>query len=224
MNPSGKLATLARAFHPEPEAVSRIMTQSLQVKRCIGRELADHVPELARLRITVFREFPYLYDGDTAYEERYLKTYTDSADSAVVLVMDGARIVGASTALPLVDETDNVIAPFRQQGLDVDGIFYLGESVLLPEYRGRGLGVRFFEEREAHARSLGRFHTSCFCAVDRPEDHPRRPPDYQPLNRFWEKRGYQIQPDLKASFSWRDLDEPGESPKAMTFWMKRLVP
>lgn len=97
-----------------------------------------------------------------------------------------------------------------------------GESVLLPEYRGRGLGVRFFHEREDHARALGRFDLTCFCAVDRPLDHPRRPAGYQPLDRFWEKRGYRRQPALKASFSWQDLDEDRESPKSMTFWMKRL--
>lgn len=198
------------------------MQQSLTVKRFSGHQLAEHIPELARLRITVFREFPYLYDGDTAYEERYLQTYTKSADSVVILAFDGPRIIGASTALPLADETDNVIAPFREQDMDVDRIFYFGESVLLPQYRGRGLGVRFFEEREDHARTLGRFEMCCFCAVDRPADHPRRPEGYEPLNRFWEKRGYTRQPQLKARFSWRDLDETQESPKPMIFWMKRL--
>ncbi len=198
------------------------MSRTLSVKRFTGAQVYGHLPELARLRITVFREFPYLYDGDSAYEERYLRTYTDSADSVMVLVFDGARIVGASTGLPLADETYNVIAPFREQAIDVDRIFYFGESVLLPEYRGRGLGVRFFHEREDHARSLGRFDLTCFCAVDRPLDHPRRPAGYQPLDRFWEKRGYRRQPALKASFSWQDLDEDRESPKSMTFWMKRL--
>jgi GNAT superfamily N-acetyltransferase len=154
------------------------MSRTLSVKRFTGAQVSEHLPELARLRITVFREFPYLYDGDTAYEERYLKTYTDSADSVMVLVFDGARIVGASTGLPLADETPNVIAPFRQQGMDVDRIFYFGESVLLPEYRGRGFGVRFIHEREVHALALGRFDLTCFCAVDRPLDHPRRPASY----------------------------------------------
>ena len=50
-------------------------------------------------------------------------------------------------------------------------IFYCAESVLLPEYRGRGLGHRFFDLREAHARALGRSHCA-FCSVVRPADHP----------------------------------------------------
>jgi GNAT superfamily N-acetyltransferase len=94
--------------------------------------------------------------------------------------------------------------------------------VLLPEYRGRGLGVRFFEEREAHARRLGRFEKICFCAVERPADHPRRPAGYVPLDAFWQRRGYRQQPDLRTSFVWQDLDEAHESPKPMVFWMKSL--
>ena len=33
-------------------------------KRVTGSDIAPHVEDLARLRIEVFREFPYLYDGD----------------------------------------------------------------------------------------------------------------------------------------------------------------
>jgi GNAT superfamily N-acetyltransferase len=177
------------------------MSEALQTRRFTGPQVARHIPELARLRILVFRQFPCLYDGHTDYGQRYLRTCTASTDSVVVLVFDGERIVGASTGLPLADETDNVIAPFREQSMDVERIFYFGESVLLPEYRGRGLGVRFFEEREDHARSLGRFDFTCFCAVERPADHPLRAEGYVPLHRFWENRGYPRQPSLKAGFS-----------------------
>ncbi|OOG21449.1 GNAT family N-acetyltransferase [Thioalkalivibrio denitrificans] len=200
------------------------MTQPLSVKRFTGSGVDAWIPELARLRIEVFRAFPYLYDGDPDYEERYLRTYTQSADSVIVLVFDAERIVGASTGLPLADETDNVIAPFRERHMDIQRIFYFGESVLLPGYRGRGLGVRFFDEREDHARALGRFDYTCFCAVDRPRNHPRRPEGYRSLDDFWRKRGYAPVPELKAQFSWQDLDEDRETSKEMTFWMKRLAP
>jgi hypothetical protein len=53
-------------------------------------------------------------------------------------------------------------------------------------------------------------------------DPPRRPPDHEPPARCWEKRGYHREPNLKAVFSWRDLDDDAETAKPMTFWMKRL--
>jgi GNAT superfamily N-acetyltransferase len=172
----------------------------------------------------VFRTFPYLYDGDLAYEQRYLETYLRSQDSALVGALDGDRLVGAATALPLVDEADNIINPFRRHGFEIDRVFYFGESVLLPAFRGRGIGVAFLEEREAWARSLARFSFACFCAVDRPADHPRRPEDDVPLDAFWQRRGFRRVPDMTTDFCWKDLDEPEQSPKRMVYWMKTLTP
>lgn len=194
----------------------------LQIECRTGADLVADLPALARLRIRVFRDYPYLYEGDAEYEERYLRTYADAPDGVMVLVRDGDRVVGASSALPLAAETPNVIEPFMAQGYAPDRIFYYGESVLLPEYRGLGLGRRFFEEREAHARALGRFDLACFCAVERPDDHPRRPRHYRPLDGLWAKQGFVKQPQLRTTFSWRDLDEAEETPKPMVFWLKHL--
>lgn len=196
------------------------MAENLHIKRLSGDALVAYIPELARLRIEVFRDFPYLYDGDTDYEKKYLQTYIDCQDSVIVLAFDGDKIMGASTAIPMKYETDEVKKPFVEQGYDADAIFYCGESVLNKTYRGRGLGVRFFEEREAHAEALGGFEHICFCCVERPADHPLRPADYVPLDKFWNKRGYVKHPELTTTYTWKDLNEAGESAKPMTFWLK----
>lgn len=194
----------------------------LRLERLSGEKLTQYIPELARLRIEVFRDFPYLYDGDLAYEEKYLRTYIEAPDSVIVLAFDGDRVVGASTGIPLQHETDEVKKPFIDAGYDVGTIFYCGESVLLSQYRGQGAGVAFFDHREAHACEIGGFDYSCFCGVQRPDDHPRRPAGYKPLDNFWRKRGYEKHPELSTTFSWKEVGEDTESPKPMTFWMKRL--
>ena len=194
----------------------------LRLERLSGDKLNQYIPELAELRIRVFRDFPYLYDGDLTYEEKYLQTYIEAPDSVIVLAFDGDHVVGASTGIPLKYETDEVKAPFIAAGYDIDKIFYCGESVLLSQYRGQGAGVAFFDEREAHAHEIGGFDYSCFCGVQRPEDHPLRPADYQPLDNFWRKRGYEKYPELNTTFSWKEVDEALESPKPMTFWMKKI--
>jgi len=194
----------------------------LRLERLSGEKLNQYIPELARLRIQVFRDWPYLYDGDLAYEEKYLRTYIEAPNSVIVLAFDGDKVVGASTGIPLKHETDEVKAPFIDAGYDVEQIFYCGESVLISDYRGQGAGVAFFEHREAHAQEVGSFSFSCFCGVQRPQDHPRRPADYVPLDNFWRKRGYEKHDDLNTTFSWKELDEDQESPKPMTFWMKRI--
>ncbi|HOW76008.1 MAG TPA: GNAT family N-acetyltransferase [Candidatus Competibacteraceae bacterium] len=199
------------------------MSEILSIQRVTKGDITAYLPELACLRIWVFREYPYLYEGSTAYEEKYLQTYTNAPGGVMVLVRDGRRVVGASSGLPLSAATPNVIEPFVKGGYDPEQVFYYGESVLLPEYRRRGLGQRFFAEREAHVRALDRFDIACFCAVERPVDHPRRPANYRPLDEFWNGQGFVRHPELRTTFSWRDLDEAAESPKSMVFWLKRLV-
>lgn len=194
----------------------------LELKRLSGAALKQYIPELASLRIEVFRDFPYLYDGDTEYEAKYLQTYIQCPESVIVLAFDGDKVVGASTGIPLKFETEEVKAPFLKAGLNIDKIFYCGESVLISKYRGKGAGVAFFDHREDHARELGGYEFSCFCGVQRTDDHPRRPIGYKPLDNFWRKRGYEKHPELQTTFSWKEIGEAYESPKPMTFWMKSL--
>ncbi|QYX56279.1 GNAT family N-acetyltransferase [Roseovarius sp. SCSIO 43702] len=193
----------------------------IRVERLSGEALGAALDDVARLRIEVFRKWPYLYDGDAAYEARYLQTYRDSADAILVGAFDGARLVGASTGTPMEDHADDFAAAFAGQDTALDQIFYCAESVLLPEYRGQGIGHRFFDLREAHARDLGRRY-SAFCGVIRPDDHPLKPQDYQPLDPFWRKRGYAPVEGAVAHFRWKDLDQPGETDHALQFWMRRL--
>lgn len=146
------------------------------------------IAELAKLRIQVFRDYPYLYDGNMDYEMQYLQTYLNAPQSIVVVAFDGDQVVGASTALPMGAETDNIKGPRAEKGYDVKKIFYFGESVLLKEYRSQGIGVAFFERREKWARQCGKFELMTFCGVIRPDNHPLKPEHYVPLDTFWHKR------------------------------------
>jgi GNAT superfamily N-acetyltransferase len=197
---------------------------SVRVERLTGSALTAAVPELARLRMTVFRDWPYLYDGTLDYEEDYLETFSAAAGAVVVAAYDADTMVGAATAAPLAASAEEFAAPFLARGDDPAKIFYFGESVLLKTYRGRGLGHAFFDHREAHARSFGRFAHAAFCAVQRPADHPLKPQDYVPLDAFWAKRGFQKADGLTTSFSWKDIDQPKETAKLMQFWIRALTP
>ncbi|MFK7938361.1 MAG: GNAT family N-acetyltransferase [Roseovarius sp.] len=193
----------------------------IRTERLTGAALIAALDDLAQLRITVFRAFPYIYDGDVAYERRYLQTYRDSDDAILVAAFDGDRLVGASTGTPMTQHADDFAAAFAGQDIALDQIFYCAESVLLPEYRGQGVGHAFFDAREAHARALG-LDYSAFCGVVRPEDHPLRPNGYVPLDGFWRKRGYKPVPGVVASYRWKDLDQPGETDHPLQFWMRKV--
>jgi GNAT superfamily N-acetyltransferase len=173
------------------------------------------------LRIRVFRDWPYLYDGDAAYEERYLRAYAESEEALVVGAWSGAQLVGAATATPMEHHAEEFAAPFRARGHDLAEILYCGESVLLPAHRGQGAGRAFFARREAHGRALGR-RFACFCGVVRPPDDPRKPDSYVPLDAFWRRLGYVPMEGVTTQFAWREVGAGAETEHPMQFWIKPL--
>lgn len=196
--------------------------QEIKVMTCQGSEISDYIEALARLRIRVFRDFPYLYAGDLGYEADYLGRYAANPASFFVLAFDQDALVGAATGQPLKDEVDEFRRPFEAQGIAFRDVFYYGESVLDHTYRGQGIGKCFMAEREQHANRQG-FKIAAFCAVERPDGHPLKPANYQPLHGFWQAQNYQRRPELKTTFAWQDIGESGESDKPMVFWTKPLV-
>ncbi len=197
------------------------MAKVTAVRPLTGAALEAALDDVARLRIEVFRAWPYLYDGDLEYERKYLQSYRDSNDAIVVGAFDEQRLIGASTGAPLADHADDFAAAFEGTGLDLSQIFYCAESVLLPDYRGQRVGHMFFDLREAHARALG-FAKCAFCSVQRPSDHPMRPATYRPLDEFWRARGYNPMPGVIAQFSWKDLGDEDETSKPLQFWTRNL--
>lgn len=194
---------------------------TIDVRPLTGDDLTAVLPDVARLRMAVFRDWPYLYAGSFDYEHRYLQSYRDSAGAILVGAFDGDALVGAATGTPMEDHADDFAAAFANTDMALTDIFYCAESVLLPAYRGRGIGHAFFDAREDHARRLGR-RISAFCAVQRAADHPARPAGYAPLDPFWRKRGYAPLPGVVASFSWTDVGDTGQTAKPMQFWSKQL--
>lgn len=193
----------------------------IDVRALTGPALEAALDGVAALRIAVFRDWPYLYDGNLAYERDYLKTYRDNPGALLVGAFHNGRLVGASTSTLMEDHADAFSAPFRAFGLALENILYGAESVLLPEYRGIGLGHRFIDLREAHARAMGRSHVA-FCSVKRPADHPAKPENARTNDAFWLGRGYTPLPGVIAEFSWKDLGDASESVKPLQFWMREL--
>lgn len=185
-------------------------------------DVLPYLDAIGSLRLRVFREYPYLYEGTAEDERQYLTTYVQAPSSLVILAMSGEDVIGASTCIAMGEADAAFRACFEESSLDPQDICYLGESVLLSSYRGRGIGKTFFQMRLEHARHLGA-KTAAFCAVDRPSNHPLRPADYRPLDGFWESLGFIRHKELQAEFVWKDVGQPQETPKTLTFWLKSLV-
>lgn len=187
-----------------------------------GTAMAPFVPALARLRIEVFRDWPYLYQGSEEEEHRHLSAFSGSPDAALVVALDGEEPVGCSTCLPLAHEPANIRGPFEARRWDTRRFCYFSESVLRRSYRGLGIGLAFFAAREAHARSLAGCDFATFCGVRRTADDPRRPPDAVPLDAFWRKRGFAPVAGLSCTMTWPEIGKTGQQVNTLDFWVKSL--
>lgn len=194
---------------------------TLKIKRLKGEAILPYISDFARLLIEVFKGYPYLYSGDLKSAYEYLHTYIACPETILVLALDEEKVVGASSAIPLEFEIAKIKKPFLDRNLNLQEIFYLDNSVLLPAYRGKNIYRHFFHEREAAALEYGCKITT-FCAIERPLNHPQKPDDYLPLNEAWEHFGYERHPELCAYFKWKEIGEQGKSSKPLIFWIKYL--
>ena len=198
------------------------MSSQIKITAFTGGGFKPYIPSIAKLRVDVFREFPFLIVSDVESEVRYLKRLALSKDSMAVVVFDGSKIVGATLGFPLEEESKDAKRPFIDLGLSPSAYFFFGESVLLKPYRGRGMGHHFFDLRENHARHLKRFSHACFSNVIRPKDHPLRSDQYLSLENFWQKRGFVQQSNLIYTQEWQDVGSDEPTRKSIVFWTKHL--
>ncbi len=198
------------------------MSKEFRVESLSGKMAARYLEPIADMRMRVFRDYPYLYDGSLDYEKEYLSRYFKVDDAKIFLLLSDERIIGITTCMPLMYETATIKKPFEDANLNPAEYFYFGESLLERIYRGQGFGKLFFEYREKEALKHPDIKYTCFCAVNRPNDHPLKPSGYKPLNGFWEKMGYEKQPGLQTEMRWKDIDKDEETTKTLQYWIKKI--
>ena len=198
------------------------MIDGVTVRALTGAELEAALEGVASLRIAVFRDWPYLYDGSLEYERAYLQTYRDSPGALLVGAFHGDRLVGASTSTPMEDHAEAFAGPLRQIGLPVESILYGAESVLLPAFRGQGAGHVLIAARERHARRLG-LRWAVLATYDRAEARPERPADWRPLDPFWRARGYRPLMGVGVTVPWVEAGRAGAQGHTLDLWVRDLT-
>ncbi len=199
-----------------------LLMTDIHVRSFTGTGLKSYLHSVAKLRMEVFREYPYFEEPDLDQEIRFLKKLFSNKESIGVLIFDNTTLVGVSLGYPLPVEEPSLHRPFKERQLNIESYFFFGDSTLLKTYRGRGIGHHFFDAREIHVAHYKKFKHICFCVPHDLETNPQRPKDFIPLHNFWRKRGYVQHPEMKCSHSWKVIGEASPTEKCMIYWVKDL--
>ncbi len=192
----------------------------IHVRSFMGSGIKPHLHSIAKLRAEVLQDFPHWEEPNLHRETEYLKKVASCKESITVLIFDGHTLVGCGSGYPFSLAEPSLIKPFKENHIPVDTYFFLGEVVLLKQYRGRGIGHHLFDAREAHALSLKGFKHLCFCVPFSSTEHV--PPDFVSLNDFYRRRGYIQHPDLKYSMMKKCVGEQAPTEQTGTFWIKDI--
>lgn len=193
---------------------------NLTIHTLANHQIAQNIEDIARLRIDIFREYPYLYDGDFKYEANYLSKFAHVSNSVLIVLKDNEHIVGSITGLPLQYEDSDIQAPWIDKGLAIKHVYYFSEILIYPKYRGKGIGQQLFAQAEATVTALNQYHCFSLATIIRPKHHPSSPYNYKNVEDFWTKNGYQKQEHLICHITWKEIGETNESPKPLVFWTK----
>lgn len=199
-----------------------MLMTDIHVRAFTGSGLKPYIHSIAKLRLEVFKDYPYFEDSQLDAETEYLKKISLNKETIAVLIFDNTTLVGVSLGSPLEIEEPALQRPFKECKWNVESYFYFGDSALLKRYRGRGIGHHFFDAREAHVSHYKKFKHICFCVPDCHHPDPNRPKDFVPLDDFWRKRGYVHHPDMKCHLSWKTVNEADPTDHQMSFWIRDL--
>jgi len=184
--------------------------------------IADALYDLAALRLDIFPEYPYLYQGRREDELAYLATYAEAPDTCAILAYDGLTVIGATTGMPLVHEDAQMIDAFTGTSFPLNEVYYVGELLFRSGYRNCGLGQKLLDRLESHIRSLGHYRRLTCATVERPDDHPLSPGNYIPITKFLARTGFTRLSGVTTSFIWREIDGVKRD-HPMQFWIKELI-
>lgn len=186
-----------------------------------GVQIQDHLESIARLRLTIFKEYPYLYDGILESELEYLQHYASHEDATAIIASCGKDLAGAVTAIPLKDEAAELKAPFANASYQIDRIYYIGELLFYPDYRNKGLGTRLLSLIERHILARNDYDFLTCATVVRPDYHPLRHEGFVPIERFLQRSRFEKLSGVTTHFTWKETDSIRRDHE-MQFWIKEL--
>jgi len=168
-----------------------------------GKEIENHIDSIAALRLSAFKEYPYLYVGNMEYEKNYLKGYIEEKNATLLQAKVNSELVGVFTGTSLIGNSDIVKdakSIFEKHGLLPAEYYYSGEMIVLTKHRSLQMAKNLFFLQKKIAKDFG-YKKLCALVVERENDHPQKPTDYKSLSSLYERAGFK-ETDIYLNYHW----------------------
>ncbi len=196
--------------------------QDIRIVLFFGSGIQQLIRDLARFRIEIFAEYPFLYAGDFEYEMKYLNKFSFMEDAIAVAAYDKEEIIGIATGYPFRYEADCLKKSFIISKKIPDEYFCLGELMVQKPYRGAQIGAKLLFEVENFAVKLRRYRYMCLYTALRPTNDPLKPVNYKSPDAFWKRAGFVKHSELTGMISYLTIGDLEETEKQMVFWTKKI--
>ncbi|HEX2580239.1 MAG TPA: GNAT family N-acetyltransferase [Rhabdochlamydiaceae bacterium] len=163
-----------------------------------------------------------MYDGDMQTEADYLGGYSSSKNGILAVVKDGEKIVGAVSGKPLAETEEVLLVPFAQKKLPIQSVFYLGEIMLLKEYRGKGIGYQLYTRFEEAVKQKNQHIHMALVEIIRQDHDPRKPKNYISGHRFWQKLGFLEHSEMVIKVAYKEIDSTEKISHSLVYSLKNL--
>jgi hypothetical protein len=201
---------------------------SIDIQTYFGTDLAKNISILGDFRLRYFKEYPYLYVGTEAEEQKHVAGYSAEPTARLLVATDledSGKIVGVAIGTMLSSETDILQQSGEQlqkYGIIPDRCYYFDEMILDSVYRNKAIGKRMLImlKNAGSKQGANRF---CFLAVAREPNDVRQPADYVDSNLIFRKFGFE-KTDVSVSFAWDTIQADGSVAKTsnqLNFWIDR---
>lgn len=200
--------------------------QTFNLKVLTSDQVNTYLNDIASFRIKYFKDFPYMYEGNMDYEQKYIGGFVKDKKAILVVAVKDNQIVAVSTALPLISDADilgDAPKKFLEKGLNPKDFFYYGEIIIKPEYRGLGVAKAIMSIQEAFAKNLN-YKKITLSTVVRSKDDPRAPIDYISSDIVWHNLGFKKE-DIFMEYEWPTIIDQvtvRSIENRMVFWTKTI--
>lgn len=193
---------------------------SIVIEVLKGNEVIPYLKKWIEIRLLFYKDYPYLYDGTMEGEEHYLRMYSNSENTLLVMAKRGEEIIGAVIGLPLPESPEENKDAFQEAGMLQEELFYLGDSIVTKEFKTSNVQEQMYHKFESAVKHLEKYRGIVVCEIERDVNDPKKVANDTFYELAWNNRGFIKEPNQTVLFSWQEIDDVESSDHRMVFWRK----